>query len=543
MSHWLVSTLSSTPTLTLFVVIGLGYVLGQVNFFGFRLGVAGVLFVGLAVGSLSPAINLPEVLVGLGLVIFLYTIGIQSGPAFFASFRKSGYQHTLLVVAVLVLGAALTSVSASVLGLPGGRAAGLYTGALTSTPALAAVRERLHDQARQERLPSGKARTAADDAVVGYSVAYPMGVIAVLLCFELTRRWWRPVLRSAPEAPEILVRNFVVRNPGIVGATVGEVLRLHRDAGFVVSRIQHEGRTGIVKPDTPLEEGDIVVAVGDEEALGRAQHIFGGLTEARIEQDRSQLDYRRVWVSSERVVGKRIAELDLQDQLAATITRLRRGDVDVVPTPDTRLEYGDRVRVLTRPANFPAVSQFFGDSIRGSAETDFGSVAIGMVLGALVGMAPLPLPGGSTVRLGLAGGPLIVALILGKLERSGRISWTIPVSANLTLRQIGLLLFLSGVGTNAGYAFRTTVQTDGLRLLLAGTVITFAVTMVMLVLGYKWLKMPFDLLLGLVSGSQTQGACVAFATDMTKSDVPNVAYASIYPVAVIVKIVLAQMLL
>ena len=229
--------------------------------------------------------------------------------------------------------------------------------------------------------------------------------------------------------------------------------------------------------------------------------------------------------------------------LDANITRIRRGDVELIPTPDTRLEYGDSVRVVTERENFPVMSQFFGDSIRGTAEAQFGSVAIGLVLGVLAGMFPIPMPGGQVLRLGLAGGPLLVAMVLGRLERTGSITWVMPASANLTLRQIGSVLFLAGVGTNAGYNFADTVRTSGLRLLLAGAVITVVVHVIVLVAGYKWMKIPFDYLMGLSSGIQTQMACVAFADEASRSDEPSIAYASIYPVAMITKIILAQLLL
>lgn len=543
MQQWLITTLTAIPILTLFLVIGLGYVAGQINFFGFRLGVAAVLFVGLAVGSLSPSITLPDIVPSLGLIIFVYTIGIQSGPAFFASFRKEGYRNSMLAVGAALLGAVLALSFAHLQGLPAERAAGLFTGALTNTPALAAARERVRDRARQQGLPPERVQWLADQPVVAYSIAYPIGVIGVLLCFQLTRKLWRPGMQPREEAREILVRDFAVTNPGVIGAATGDIVRLHKGAGFVISRIRHQGKTEIVTPETRLARGDIVVVVGDEDALSRAQHIFGQPIEERIEADRSELDYRRVFVSSEEVVGKRIADLDLPTRLPATITRLRRGDVDIVPTPDTRLEFGDRVRVLGRREDFPAISRFFGDSIKGTAETDFGSVAIGMVLGALVGLLAIPVPGGGAIRLGLAGGPLLVALLLGKLERSGRICWVIPFSANLTLRQIGLLLFLAGVGTNAGFAFTQTIRANGVQMLLAGAAITFTVTLTMLIVGYKVLRIPFDSLMGLMSGLQTQPACLAFANNVAKSEAPNLAYASVYPIATITKIILAQLLL
>jgi putative transport protein len=539
---WLTSTLIQYPILTLFLAIGLGYLVGEISFFGFRLGVAGVLFVGLALGALHPEIALPELVPAIGLIIFVYAVGIHSGPALAAAFRRRGYRDNLLAVGVLLLGALLTLGLAWVTGLSGPSAAGLFCGALTNTPALAAARETVRESARQQRLPAARARALAEQPVVAYSIAYPVGVIGVLLCFQLLRRRWMTEAPPVEEVPEILVRNYVVRNPGVISRTVAEVLRVHKEYGFVVSRIQKEGQTDIATSETRLEAGDIVVVVGDEEAHERAQQIFGEASEAQLELDRSKLDYRRIFVSAKEVVGKRIRELDLQNRLGATVTRIRRGDLDVVPAPGTRLEFGDLIRVLARREKLPEIAQYFGDSIRGTAETDFGSVALGMVLGVLAGMMPIPLPGGSAIRLGLAGGPLLVALLLGKLERTGRITWVIPVSANLTLRQIGLLLFLAGVGTRAGYEVFQTLRADGPQMLLAGGVVTFGVTLVTLVAGHKLLKLRFDFLMGLVSGIQTQPACLAYAANQVKSDAPNLAYAAVYPVATIAKIILAQLL-
>jgi putative transport protein len=540
MAQNVVSVLTDYPILTLFLVIGLGYVLGEVSLFGFRFGVAGVLFVGLAVGSLGPSVALPDMVATLGLIMFVYTIGIHSGRAFFDTFARRGYRDSVLAAGMLLFGAVLTVALAYALGLNGPRAAGLFCGALTNTPALAAAREIVRDAGLRGQLPPEKVQFLAGEPVVAYSIAYPVGVIGVLLCFQLMRRVWKVAPEPAEEAPEIQVRDFVVRNPGVAGRTVADVLRIHKNHGFVISRIQHEESTGIARSETVLHPGDVVAVVGDEEALERAQQIFGEHSTTRIEADRSELDFRRVFVSRKEVVGRRIRDLNIQDDLSATITRLRRGDIDLVATPDTRLEFGDRVRVLTHRSNFQAVSQYFGDSIKGTAETDFGSVAIGMVLGVIAGMIPIPLPNGSTLKLGLAGGPLLVALLLGKLERSGRVSWVIPVSANLTLRQIGLLLFLAGVGTRAGYGFAETLRSNGLQLLTAGAAITFGVTLATLAVGYKLLGIPFDLLTGIMAGVQTQPAALAFAAGQTESEQPNVGYAGVYPIAMIVKILLAQ---
>jgi putative transport protein len=526
----MLETLAHSPVLTLFLVIGIGYLVGEASLFGFRLGVAGVLFAGLAFGALSKDLALPEIVSTLGLIIFVYSIGIQSGPAFFAGLKRQGARYSLLAVGGVALGAAIAALLGYLLHLNPARAAGLFCGALTNTPALAAAQERL----RSAGEPAG-------DVTVAYSVAYPFGVVGVLLCFQFARRFFAVAGETAAEASEILVRDFVVKNPGVAGRTIEEILSLHRDPGFVVSRVSHAGRVDLATPDTRLALDDIVAVVGEEEALERAQQIFGQSAEERIEEDRSQLDYRRVFVSSPEVVGRRIRDLDLERTHRCTITRLRRGDIDLAPAPDTILEYGDRVRVVSRRENFAAVAKLFGDSIRGTAETDFGSVALGMVLGVLLGNVPLPLPGGAVVRLGLAGGPLLAALVLGKLERTGRLTWTIPLSANLTLRQVGLLLFLATVGTRAGAGLLQTLQENGVALLAVGALITVAVAGSVLLLGRRW-RIPLDELMGVVAGVQTQPACLAYAANLTRTDRPNVGYAAVYPAAMIAKIVFAQLL-
>jgi putative transport protein len=539
----LVGALSGSPILTLFVVIGLGFLLGQVSVFGFQFGIAGVLFVGLAVGSLSPLVTLPEIVPSLGLVLFVYALGVSSGRAFFDAFRRDGYRDTALATGVLIAAALVTFALGRVLGLPAPAMSGLYCGALTNTPALAAVQERVRERAVAAGVAPEDVKALANMPVLAYSVAYPVGVMGALLCLQLARRRWSRTLEPPRAVLEPGVCEFVVRNPGVMGHTIGEIMDLSPDAAFVISRVRKEGRVDIARTDTLLAEGDVIAVVGDEQALRRAASIFGAASTSHIAMDRSELDYRRVFVSSREVVGKPIRELELADRLSAVITRLRRGDIDVVPDAETRLEYGDRVRVLTHRTNFAAVAKFFGDSVRGAAEMNVGSLAIGMVLGVIVGMLPIPIGGGATVRLGLAGGTLLVALVLGRLERTRGISWAMPLPANLTLRQIGLLLFLAGVGTRAGYSFLETLRHDGPSLLLAAAVVTCVATLATLVIGRHLFGIRFDALLGLASGVQTQPACLAYAEAVTGSDVPSVTYAAVYPTAMLVKILVAQFLL
>lgn len=517
--------LSSSHMLILAVVVGLGYLLGHVNFFGFRFGVAGVLFAALAIGALGTEFALPEILSTLGLAIFVYAMGIHSGKAFFENLRHRGYRSSLLAAVALFL-ATGTAVGASlILSLSEGRAAGMFCGALTSTPALAAAVERAH----------------SNEPAIAYSVAYPFGIIGVIICLRLARSLWKPEIQ--PESADaILTRDFLVKNPAIAGRTIEQLMSLHRDPGFVISRVRHEGKVDVAIPSQLLNVNDVVVVVGDEDSMQLAEQIFGEPADLHLEEDQSEIDFRRVFVSSRAVVGSRIRDLELGRRFHGAITRLRRGDVDLVPAPDMRLDFGDRVRVVAHRARMAEITQFFGDSIRGTAELDYGSVGIGIVLGVLVGMIPFPLPTGGHFALGIAGGTLLVALVLGYFERTGPVTWSMPMSANLTLREIGLILFLATVGTRAGYLFVDTIRNEGIVLLLGGAAITVTATLVALLVGYKLLRLPFDEVTGIVAGIHTQPAVLAFAAEQFESERPNVGYASVYPLATVLKIVIAQLL-
>src|ERR1035437_8856369 len=299
--------LTQFPVVTLFGVIGIGYLLGQVRVLGFRLGVAGVLFAGLGAGGMGADVALPTIVSSVGLILFIYSIGIQFGPTFVNPFRRQGYRDNLFCIAVLVLGAGVAVLVAMVQRLPGATIAGLFSGALTNAPALAAAQEVLRDQHR-----------STDGPVIAFGIAYPFGVLGVMLSFQLYRKVFRIQPAPAETAAQIEVRDFVVQNPGITGQTLAEVLRLHRDLGFVISRIRHGETTTLATAESRLAMGDIVAVVGHAEAFERARHMFGQACDVHIERDRSVLDYRRVFVSSPEIVGRSIGDLDLQRRLSAT---------------------------------------------------------------------------------------------------------------------------------------------------------------------------------------------------------------------------------
>ncbi len=543
----LVDFFAENQLLLFFTVIGLGYLAGQIKVFGFSLGVSAVLFVGIAFGALDKRLGLPEYIYIIGLVLFVYAVGLQSGPSFFASFQKRGLHTNGLAALLLVAGALITVVLWKILGISPSSAAGLFCGALTSTPALAATVETA--KTLSANLPRDIADLNANSPVVTYGLAYPFGVLGVLLwsfvfikIFKIDFAKEEAARLREAGSGIIVSRTFHITNPAIHGKTAAESLQLLGQPAFTLSRIKKGAAIEIVRPDTLLSTGDRIVAVGTQEALERARILFGEESPDHLPLDNTGIDFRRIFVSNTAVVGKRIHELNLEKEFGATITRLRRGDVDFVPSPDTILEMGDRIRVVTRLENLDRITKYFGDSMKAISETDFLSISFGIVLGVMVGMIPLPLPHGMVFKLGFAGGPLVVALILGRLERTGPILWALPFNANLVLRQTGLVFFLAGIGTKAGFGFGTIFQSGGWELIAAGALITTCVVVLTIVVSYKYLKLPMSAVMGIVAGMSTQSACLAYANQQTQNDQPNIWYATVYPASMIVKIILAQII-
>jgi putative transport protein len=292
-----------------------------------------------------------------------------------------------------------------------------------------------------------------------------------------------------------------------------------------------------------LEIGDLITLVAPPPEAERIARDLGEAVSERIDLDRSRVDYRRVFVSNRDVAGRTLHELDLGDRFGAVVTRVRRGDVEFLPTDDTVLQLGDRLRVLTYRGNMDDVSRFLGDSFKALSEIDVLTFSVGLLIGLLVGLVPIPLPGGIEFRLGLAGGPLLAALVLGRVGRTGPMVWTLPYNANLTLRQLGLVLFLAGVGTRAGYSFASYATTsDGLAVLVAGAGVTTISSALVLLVGHLVLRIPFDTLTGIVAGFHTQPAVLAFAVEQSQNEAPNVGYATVYPTATVLKVLIAQAL-
>jgi putative transport protein len=322
--------------------------------------------------------------------------------------------------------------------------------------------------------------------------------------------------------------------------------RIAREEGWdvVFTRVEDGGQVSVVDPATIAAFGAHVTVVGTPETLDRVEETLGRRGERKLELDRTDIDYRRIFVSSRAVIGRTLRDIELPARFGAVVTRVRRGDVELLPHAAMVLESGDRVRVVARRERMDEISRFFGDSYRALSEVDVTSFALGLFIGLLLGLVPFPLPGGGVLRLGLAGGPLLVGLVLGAKAFTGPLIWTLPYSANLTIRQLGLVLFLAGIGTQAGYPFaRTLVSAEGALLLGAGALITCGAALLLLWAGRRFFDIPLSLLSGMLAGMQTQPAVLGFATEQTGNDLPNVGYATVYPTAMIAKILLVQILL
>ncbi len=541
----LVRFFASSPLLLLFAVVALGYPLSRIRVGGASLGIASVLFAGIALGALDPRLKLPEFTYLLGLAVFVYAIGLSSAQSFWASFNRRGLRRNLLVAGVMAGATGLAAGLALALGFTPRMAAGLLTGAFTNSPALAGVVERV-------KAAGGSPQDLAEP-VVAYSIAYPIGVLIPLAWVLLSERFLRggsqpeePGSQAFPRGlPRLEVRSVRVTNPEAVNLTKHFVCE---KAGIqvVFGRILRDGEYLLPRADTALRLGDTVVVVGSPEALARAEALMGTRAPVDIDREATEFDSTRVFVSNSAVIGRPLRELDLPGRHGAIITRLRRGDLWFVPTSETVLELGDRIRVVSRREHKEAVEEFFGDSYRALSEADFLTFSMGLGAGLALGMMPIPLPGGFTFKLGFAGGPLVAALVLGRVHRLGPFVWDFPYAANLTIRQFGLVLFAAGIGTIAGEGFgRTLALGFRLPLLAAAAALLLASLSdaLCMVLGRRLFKLPAGELYGILAGLHTQPVVLGFAAERTRDDQPGAGYSAVYPLATVLKIILAQALL
>lgn len=534
--------LSESSLLLLFLVLAVGAPLGKIKIAGVNLGIASILFTGLAFGALAPNIKLPAIVYEIGLVLFIYCIGVSSGEQFFGNLKKKGWKDNVLTFGAVILVFLMVVLIGTLSSIKSSYLAGIFAGSLTNTPSLAASLEFIKASA-----PVALIESALAEPVVAYSVCYPMGVIGMILAIILFQKIFKTSLLAnaqLTDAEKLTNATVVVSNDKVIGSTITE-LKIAYGLTVVFGRIKRGAISFLALDSMSLERGDLMTIVGKPPQIEKALSLLGTRSENNLEMDHQQLDVRRIFVSNHDLVGQSLKDLNLPHTMGIIITRIRRGDSDILPNAETTLQFGDRVRVLTGRSELVSASKFFGDSYAAQSEIDILTLGLGVAAGFFLGMIPIPLPGGIILKLGIAGGPLIVALLLGSVNRIGKLVFVMPYSANNTILQLGLVLFLAGVGTRSGYAFRETMtQSDqGINFFLIGAAITIAIGFLFLYVGHRFLRIPFPRLAGMLAGFQTQPAVLAFVNEQAKSEQPNIGYSSVFPIATLTKIIFVQILL
>ena len=514
--------LAAAPVLTVFLVIGLGTAVGHVPFGPVRFGAAGALFVGLAVGALDPRLGEGlGLLRSLGLGLFCYTVGLGAGYTFFRDLKR---QLPLMSVAVatLVVASGAGAVYASLTGISPAMDAGAYAGALTS-PVLDAAIEAAGNQ----------------EPAVGYALAYPVGVtVAIVLVSLVIGRDWPAARDPRPASADGLTATSVY----LLRQIRLDEMEAFRRSRIRVSYLERDGETRVVTPGEELLPGDKVVVVGAPTAVEEAVRELGSGLNRCLAKDRTVVDHRRLTVSSTRVAGRTIGELDMPGRFQGVITRVKRGDLDLLADDDLVLELGDRVLAVVPSDELERAADYFGDSERSIAQIDAFSVGVGMALGVLVGLLAVPLPGGMTLKLGVAAGPLVVGMVLGRVGRTGPFLWGLPHAANATIRQLGLLFFLASIGLTSGPDFAaaafsaTGLAVGGMAALI------IVVSAIVLLAGARLVGVSTARAAGGFAGVVGQPAILAFALSKRDDERVEAGYATLFALAIVVKIVMVQVL-
>ncbi|MEW5871604.1 MAG: aspartate:alanine exchanger family transporter [Chloroflexota bacterium] len=523
--------------LVLFAILAIGSWVGQLSVKGISLGTAGVLFTALVFGHFG--LGVPKAVMDLGLLLFVYAVGLQAGPRFFRTFRRHGMQFVVIALAVAGVGALTTVAVKYWLKLPYELASGLYTGALTCTPALAAAID------VAERAVPGSSATVS----VGYGIAYPYSMIGIVLLIQFLPRLLQRNLRAEEarwseekqvESPALEARQYRVNNPNCEGKTVAEI-NPHRMTRANISRVKRGEQVFAATPDLVLHLEDVVMVVGSPEELEKMHLLLGEETHERMDVNADVLSVD-VEVTEASLTGKKLGQMRLWERYTVVITRIRRQGLEITPTGEVTLEMGDNIRVVGDKAAVQAFVQLVHGRPHKAEETNMLPFLIGLLLGIALGSIPLNLPNGLQVRLGSAGGAFVVSLLVGHFGGLGPLRLHVPAAAKNLSRELGLMLFLAGAGVNAGAHFIEILRQQGASLLLGGALVTTLSALTGLFLMQRVYRMNLLASMGALTACMTNPPGLGAANAQSESDLPTLSYASAYPVALIFKIVLAQIL-
>lgn len=531
-------------------VIAVGIILGKIKIKGISLGITFVLFVGIVAGHFGLKIN-HEVLHFMkefGLILFVYSVGLQVGPGFLSSFKKGGLQLNLLAASIVVLGAITTVVLHYATDIPMPTMVGIMSGAVTNTPGLGAAQEAYYD------IHGVNDPTVA----MGYAVAYPLAVVGIIGAIILIRYAFRINMKTETEALQgnnteksaVELLSLVVKNPAIFGKTIKELTPLLEKRKFIVSRILHNKNESIeiASSKTTLEENDRIFVVTTPKDRDTIIAFVGGYIEMSADDWKvldKQLVAKRVLVTRSNINGKTIKELNLRNNFGVNITRVNRAGIDLVAYPNLQLQIGDRLTIVGDESAIHNVSRTLGNQLKMLNEPHLIPIFIGIFLGVLLGSIPFIFPGiPQPVKLGLAGGPLIVAILMSILGTRYKLVTYTTLSANLMLREIGICFFLACVGLGAGENFVDTIlHGGGVSWIGYGIIITLIPILTIAIVARKIFKVNYYTLSGLLAGSMTDPPALAYANSISDNDAPAVGYASVYPLTMFMRVLIAQLLI
>lgn len=519
----------------LFLIVALGFMLGRIKIKGVSLDVSAVIFIALLFGHYG--VSIPKDLGNFGLVLFIFTIGIQAGPGFFDSFKSKG-KTLIILTTILIASGALTAVGLKYLyDIETPSIVGLMAGALTSTPGLAVA------------IDSTKNLSSSALAPISYGIAYPFGVIGVILFVKLLPKILRVDLeKEAKELdaqrrskfPEMETCLFRVTNDAVIGHTLMQ-LKFANMTGAIISRMKSEGNITIPMGTTMLHHDDWVQCVGTKEALAQAELLLGERKEGELPLAEDQ-DIQQLLLTNKKMVGKQLGELRLHQNFGCTVTRVRRSGIDLTPSETLELKFGDKLMVVGEKEGLNGFACMLGNNAKILSDTDFFPIAMGIVLGVIVGKMNISMGEGVSISPGLTGGVLLVALILSSIGKTGPIIWSMSGPSNHLLRQLGLLLFLAEVGTSAGKTLVATFQQSGLMLFGIGAILTLVPMLMAVLVGRLIFKISMLDLLGTITGGMTSTPGLAAADSMVDSNIPSVAYATVYPIAMVFLIIAIQVI-
>lgn len=535
--------------LALVAVVGL--FIGNVKFRGVGLGIGGVLFGGIIVGhfvsqaGMTLSSDMLHVIQEFGLILFVYTIGIQVGPGFFASLRVSGLRLNLFAVLIVIIGGLVTAILHKLFDIPLPVVLGIFSGAVTNTPALGAGQQILRDL--------GTPMAMVDQMGMSYAMAYPFGICGILFTMWMLRVIFRVNVETEAQQHEstrtnggALIRtiNIRVENPNLHNLAIKDVPILNGDK-VICSRLKREETLKVPSPETVIQLGDLLHLVGQPADLHNAQLVIGQEVDTSLSTKGTDLRVERVVVTNENVLGKRIRDLHFKERYDVVISRLNRAGVELVASSDISLQFGDILNLVGRPSAIDAVANVLGNAQQKLQQVQMLPVFIGIGLGVLLGSIPVFVPGfPAALKLGLAGGPLIMALILGRIGSIGKLYWFMPPSANLALRELGIVLFLSVVGLKSGGDFiHTLVDGEGLSWIGYGALITAVPLITVGILALMLAKMNYLTMCGMLAGSMTDPPALAFANNLhPTSGAAALSYATVYPLVMFLRIITPQLL-